>query len=99
MDTRKNKQMTKEEILRKKLELAGIDLITSVPQFKTGIYNAMDEYAKQQVFEFLKFKEKFQRKERADFHKECVRLGGLFSYVGASNENIYNQFIEQQNKE
>lgn len=54
------------------------------------------EEIKTEIFSFLNFKKQFQINERVRFHAECLRLGGMFSYIGASDEHIYEKWIEEQ---
>lgn len=80
--------MNKEEILHKLQK----ENPHSIPTFK-----AMDEYAKQQAIAFVVFRQDFQREESRKVREEQKRLGGMFTWVGRSDEEIYDQFIESQN--
>lgn len=59
---------------------------------------AMDEYAKQQALSFGVFRDKFKREESRRVKEKEKRLGGMITWIGASDEEIYNQFIEQSIK-
>ena len=92
--------MTKETILSQKLELAGINMIASVPQFKTGIYNAMDEYAKQQTVSFTNWTTSAECDYSCSDENEWNNIHNPQETI--TSEQLYDKFIEwqieQQNK-
>lgn len=68
------------------------------------IYKAMDEYAKQQAIAFDKWKLDFGwAKEYGNnftyIRSELVEGSHKFNYIRISFDDLYNQFIEQQNKD
>jgi len=51
----------------------------------------MKKYAKQQAIAFLPYLNRFQKEERAGVQKEYDRIG-MFSWIGRSVEQIYDDF-------
>jgi hypothetical protein len=97
--------MTKDDIIEKHqtVERKGSDLIAGkgydmVYLTPYAAAKAMDEYAKQQAIAFASFRDSFKREESRQVREEQKRVGGMFSWIGRSDEEIYNQFIEQSIK-
>lgn len=59
-----------------------------------AIYEAMDEYAKEVALAFCKFRDDFKRDELRKVKEEEKRLGGMITWVAATDEYIFNQFIQ-----
>lgn len=55
---------------------------------------ALDLYAKEVVFYFLKFKEQFQLKEKEGMAEKYKKAGGMFSWIGAHDQEIFNEFLK-----
>lgn len=66
------------------------------PMPMDDIYKAMSIHAKEKSILFIEYYEMFRREESRSFKKECDRLGGIFSFMGARPENIYNDFINRK---
>lgn len=88
--------MTKEEILEKRRRIFGNQ---HMELFSDTIQNMMDEYAKQQVIEFLKHG--IKEEDIYVSNDETVRIcskdwndSGFDDAVG----KLYDQFIKNQNK-
>jgi hypothetical protein len=88
--------MSKEEILMKQKDAWLYIDEHSIDGSIGGAYDAMDEYAKETVFDFLKFREKYQREERDKVIIEQVRVGGVFTWIGASDEKIYEEYLKSK---
>lgn len=88
---------TKEELIEHFADKSLYPIFV-LSEHEDTVHKAMDEYAKQQVFAFIKFKEEYQREERRKVIEEQARVGGMFSWIGASDEKIYEQFIEKQSQ-
>ena len=54
------------------------------------------EVAKQESIEFAKFRDEYKKNEYREVMKEQERLGGIFTWIGTSDEEIYKAF--QQSK-
>lgn len=90
--------MTKEDILGKTpiiADKAGNNLYVN----RKYALNAMDEYAKQQAITFAVFRDLYHREERRKVKEEERRLGGMITWDYTPDGEIYNQFIESQNKQ
>lgn len=61
------------------------------------LVNDAEEYARDQALAFAIFRDNFQREERKRVREEEKRLGGMITWIGRSDEEIYAQFIESQN--
>lgn len=59
---------------------------------ENDIYNAMDEYAKQESVLFFAFKHEYQTIERLNIQIEYNKIGGIFSWVGASDDIIWDAY-------
>lgn len=81
--------MTKQQILDTRIDFAYDDAGIYPDE---QIFIAMEMYAKQQVFAFLKFREEFKRRERDEMIKLHAKLGGTTTWVGTSDEKIYEEF-------
>jgi hypothetical protein len=87
--------MTKEEIIS--------DQLGSIYHSKTSdelsqFHLCMDEFAKQQAVAFAVFRDLYHREERRKIKEEERRLGGMITWDYTPDGEIYNQFIESQNK-
>lgn len=85
--------MTKEELLRGSGILKGNGFIWGSYIPSAHVYNlleVMDEYAKQQAIEFVKW--------AIDAEKIVGDNWGI-AFMPLMEEDVYNQFIEQQNKD
>lgn len=60
------------------------------------LHEKIESYAKQQAIAFATFRDNYQREERKRVRGEEKRLGGMITWIGASDEAIYTQFIESQ---
>lgn len=58
----------------------------------------LDEYAKQQSISFVAFRDNYRREQSKRVKEEEKRLGGIITWDYSPDEEIYDQFIEQQNK-
>lgn len=68
---------------------------TSNEQLKVFERPSTKEGFKEYLFSFLKFKNKFQIDERVRYHQAYHEAGGIFSWSGATDEIIYEKFLEQ----
>jgi len=80
--------MTKSEILDK------VSLATCDHTDFDGVYKAMDEYAKQQVMDFIEW---VQQHHRSTDTPSTWLILGRTGWL--TNDQILSQFIEQQSKE
>lgn len=64
-----------------------------------AIRDAMREYAREHLFAYLKFREQYQKIERARYMDDCLmNFGGMFyGWTGASDEVIYEEFSRKLN--
>lgn len=87
---------TKEEIVEKNL---GADLSGLGVDDMFGIFSSMDEYAREHLFAFLKFRVQYQKIERARYMDDCLKnFGGMsYGWTGASDEVIYEEFLRKLN--
>lgn len=69
-------------------------LFTIVEQWGNAVYNK-ETLVRNYVFDFLEFREKYQRQERNKMIEVHAKLGGTTTWVGASDEKIYQEFISQ----
>jgi hypothetical protein len=60
----------------------------------TEIPSAMDEYAREVALAFCIFRDNFKRDELRKVKEEEKRLGGMITWVAATDEYIFNQFIQ-----
>lgn len=58
----------------------------------------LKEYAKQQAIAFSVFRDEYKKEELRSVKAEEKRLGGMITWIQTSDERIYEEFIEQQNK-
>lgn len=49
---------------------------------------------KDTILAFLKFKEQYRLNERLRYHKEVVRIGGVFAFNNASDEEIIDEWLK-----
>lgn len=84
---------TKEEILLPLHSHCPEELEMVIPW--DSALKAMDEYAREHVFAFLKFRDEYQKKERAEWIEYCAKNynGMLTAFVGAADEKIYEEFL------
>lgn len=54
----------------------------------------MSEDNKTNAIEFCKFRDTYKRYESQMVHIEQLRLGGMITWVGTSDENIYEAFLK-----
>lgn len=85
---------SKEEILNSSTIPDEMQTIWQYVQRPAAI-NAMGEYGKEVAIEFAKFRDKYKRNELKEVKKEQERLGGIFTWMEASDEIIFNQFLQE----
>ncbi len=79
--------LTKEQILESIItDGTGIEVTQS------EALEAMEIYAKQQSIAFAEFRDRFKHEENIKMTQEYKRVGGMFTWVGASDEHIYKLF-------
>lgn len=59
-------------------------------------YELALDLAKQEIFSFLKFKEKYQHEEKARAHQAYAKAGGIFTWEGAADEKIFELYRNQK---
>ena len=86
---------TKEEIIAKRKAML------EYPSYyhESEIETMMDEYAKDHLFAYLKFREQYQKIERTRYMDDCLKNFGGMSYpwTGSSDEVIYEEFLRKLN--
>lgn len=90
--------MTKEEIYKKHHTYAEFDLVPN----KESALEAMNEYAKQQAiaFDIWKFENGWSKGYGINLYiKASHGVRGEWKYDQISFDELYTQFIEQQNKQ
>ncbi len=75
------------------------DFISLSEHNKSLIKGILSEYAKQQAIAFAQYRDEYKREERRKVKEEEKRLGGMITWIERPDEEIYLQFIEQQNQE
>ncbi len=78
----------KEEILKK--HFGDTNFVASGYELES-----MDEYAKQMSVGFAEYRDRFQRMEKEGIKIEQDRVGGIFSWLGTSDETIYKYYLEE----
>lgn len=53
------------------------------------------EEKKKVILDYLKFREVFQKEESDRMKQRYKEMGGVFSWVGATDESILDKFISQ----
>jgi|SRR6185503_95561 len=68
----------------------------SPEKYQSWIHDAMEKYSEKKSREdaigFVEYEHMFRKEESLWFHKECERIGGMFSLADYGVENIYNDF-------
>lgn len=90
--------MTKEEYIWDEFMGKG-DFASLSTHNKSLVKGILSAYAKQQAISFATFRDLYHREERRKVKEEERRLGGMITWDYSSDDYIYNQFIEQQNKD
>jgi len=50
------------------------------------------ELMEEEVFEYLKFREQYQHDEKVRAHEAYIKAGGIFTWVGATDKDIYEMY-------
>lgn len=90
--------MTKEKVLRKLYHVdddSDLQLSITLNPEVYYINKAMDIYSQQQALLFVEYRDRFKTEESRRVKKEADKLGGMFSWRGASDKNIYDLFISK----
>ena len=86
---------TKAEIIAKR------KVMLEYPSYyhESEIETMMDEYAKDHLFAYLKFREQYQKIERTRYMDDCLKnFGGMsYGWTGSSDEVIYEEFLRKMN--
>lgn len=97
-DTRKARSILQEHLKAERLVYSFGGQITCIGEFNGNkIISAMEEYAeikaKQKAIAFIFYLKRFRDEERRRWGKAYEKAGGILSWVGKPDEEVYDNFI------